>query len=143
FFSFSWLSVSEHVGSFLEKAFRRTAEFLAARKDRKLGEVKKAEREEQVVAKQVAMVHEQPVRIEPAITTVSKSPRIEKEKQQVLFTAPIESGSAGDLPAVSLLDMPEQAVETVSAETIEFTSRLIEKKLSDFGVRVTVIAAQA
>ena len=33
--------------------------------------------------------------------------------------------------------------ETVSAETIEFTSRLIEKKLADFGVSVTVVAAQA
>ena len=31
--------------------------------------------------------------------------------------------------------------ETVSAETLEFTSRLIEKKLSDFGVAVKVLAA--
>ena len=31
----------------------------------------------------------------------------------------------------------------MSAETIEFTSRLIEKKLADFGVSVTVVAAQA
>ncbi len=143
FFGFSWLTVAEYVGGALEKAFHRSVQFFVARQDRKLGEVKKAERQEQVVAKQEALVHEQPVRIEPAITTVPKSPRIEKEKQQVLFTAPADSGSAGDLPAVSLLDMPEEAVETVSAETIEFTSRLIEKKLSDFGVKVTVIAAQA
>ena len=31
--------------------------------------------------------------------------------------------------------------ETVSVETLEFTSRLIEKKLSDFGVNVRVVAA--
>src|SRR5690606_24438391 len=36
-----------------------------------------------------------------------------------------------------------ESIETVSPDTIEFTSRLIEKKLSDFGVRVTVVSAQA
>src|SRR5690606_37561509 len=41
------------------------------------------------------------------------------------------------------LDPPAPNQETVSAETIEFTSRLIEKKLADFGVNVTVVAAQA
>jgi len=32
-------------------------------------------------------------------------------------------------------------VETVSVETLEFTSRLIEKKLSDFGVDAKVVVA--
>ena len=50
---------------------------------------------------------------------------------------------AGSLPALSLLDPVEPSQETVSPETIEYTSRLIEKKLSDFGVSVTVVAAQA
>ncbi|MEG2154935.1 MAG: DNA translocase FtsK, partial [Burkholderiaceae bacterium] len=40
-----------------------------------------------------------------------------------------------------LLDEPPVHAETVSTETLEFTSRLIEKKLRDFGVEVTVIAA--
>ena len=31
--------------------------------------------------------------------------------------------------------------ETVSAETLEYTSRLIERKLADFGVAVKVLAA--
>ena len=102
----------------------------------------KAVRTEQVVAKQEKLVHEQPVRIEPAITVVPKSERVEKEKQQSLFFAP-PPGAEGDLPAISLLDPPPPNQETVSAETIEFTSRLIEKKLADFGVSVTVVAAQA
>ena len=41
------------------------------------------------------------------------------------------------------MDAPCEKTETISSETIEYTSRLIEKKLSDFGVRVTVISAQA
>ncbi|MGX9691270.1 DNA translocase FtsK [Achromobacter anxifer] len=142
FFSFSWLSVAERVGSWMEGLVRRVRNSYAAREDRKVGEVAKAVRTEQVVAKQEKLVHEQPVRIEPAITVVPKSERVEKEKQQSLFFAP-SGGAEGDLPAISLLDPPLANQETVSAETIEFTSRLIEKKLADFGVSVTVVAAQA
>ncbi|WP_313622094.1 DNA translocase FtsK [Achromobacter sp.] len=142
FFSFSWLAVAERVGSWLEGLIRRVRDSYIARQDRKVGEVAKAVRTEQVVAKQEKLVHEQPVRIEPAITVVPKSERVEKEKQQSLFFAPAP-GAEGDLPAISLLDPPLSNQETVSAETIEFTSRLIEKKLADFGVSVTVVAAQA
>ncbi|MFC3340056.1 DNA translocase FtsK [Paracandidimonas soli] len=143
FFRFSWLFVCERVGLALEKLFRKLLELRTAYQDRKVGVVKSAERSETVVAKQEMLVHEQPVRIEPAITQVQKSVRVEKEKQKTLFTAPLEHGGSGDLPAISLLDAPEENQETVSAETIEFTSRLIEKKLSDFGVKVVVVAAQA
>jgi len=140
FFSFSWLQVAERVGAWIESTVRRVRDSYAAREDRRLGEVAKAVRSEQVVAKQEKLVHEQPVRIEPAITVVPKSERVQKEKQQTLFAADPGEGS---LPAVSLLDPPAAAQETVSAETIEFTSRLIEKKLADFGVQVVVVAAQA
>ncbi|MBP6018718.1 MAG: DNA translocase FtsK 4TM domain-containing protein [Burkholderiaceae bacterium] len=143
FFRFSWLNVSERVGVFLEKTFKRVVELKTAYEDRKVGQVSKAKRDVTVVAKQEELVHDQPVRIEPAITVVPKSVRAEKERQQILFTAPADSGRSGDLPAISLLDMPGERPETVSAETIEFTSRLIEKKLSDFGVKATVVAAQS
>jgi len=140
FFSFSWLQLAERVGSAVERAINRVRHSYSAREDRKVGQVAKAARTEQVVAKQEKLVHEQPVRIEPAVTTVQRSDRAEKEKQQTLFSPP---AGEGDLPAISLLDPPIVNQETVSAETIEFTSRLIEKKLADFGVSVTVIAAQA
>ncbi|AEC20458.1 DNA translocase [Pusillimonas sp. T7-7] len=143
FFGFSWLHLSERVGLAIEKSIRHLIDFKTARDDRKVGQAKKAERDETVVAKQEKLVHEQPVRIEPAITTVPKSVRVEKEKQKTLFTAPVEAGGSGDLPAINLLDMPVDSPETVSPETIEYTSRLIEKKLSDFGVSVVVVAAQA
>lgn len=42
------------------------------------------------------------------------------------------------LPTLDLLEQAEELGEPISAETLEFTSRLIEKKLSDFGVNVTV-----
>ncbi|KAA0889943.1 DNA translocase FtsK [Pusillimonas sp. ANT_WB101] len=143
FFGFSWLHVAERVGTFIERSFKRVLELKDAREDRKLGAAKKAERNESVVVKQEKFVH-QPVRIEPAVTSVPKSPRVEKEKQKALFTVPRDpEGVGADLPTVDLLDMPVETGETVSPDTIEYTSRLIEKKLSDFGVSVVVVAAQA
>ncbi|MGE4370202.1 MAG: DNA translocase FtsK [Burkholderiaceae bacterium] len=143
FLGFSWLQVFERVGLALELAARRVVDFKNAREDRREGEVRKAKREETVEARQEQFVHEKPVRIEPAIVTVPKSERVQKEKQQTLFSLPRETGASGDLPAIGLLDAPSESIETVSPETIEFTSRLIEKKLSDFGVTVTVVSAQA
>ncbi|HYC42720.1 MAG TPA: DNA translocase FtsK, partial [Noviherbaspirillum sp.] len=69
--------------------------------------------------------------------TVPKSERVEKEKQVSLFADLPDT----NLPPLSLLDEPPPAQETVSVETLEFTSRLIEKKLSDFGVEAKVVAA--
>ena len=45
------------------------------------------------------------------------------------------------LPPQSLLDQPAHEVEVLSAETLEFTSRLIERKLKAFGCEVKVVAA--
>ena len=140
FLGFSWLNLSEKIGGALEYVFLRTKDFRNARQDRRAGEVAKAVRHEQVEAKQEKIVHDSPIRIEPAVVAVQTSERVQKEKQQSLFIEPTEPGA---LPAVSLLDPPPEAIETVTPETIEFTSRLIEKKLADFGVEVLVVAAQA
>lgn len=142
FLRFSWLNVAEKIGLFIEQNIRKLLELKAAHEDRKVGVVKKAERQEAVVALQVDMEHSQPVHIEPPVQTVPRSDRVEKERQKALFTLPAETGGS-HLPEISLLDVPGERPESVSAETIEYTSRLIEKKLADFGVRVVVVAAQA
>ncbi|CAH0260992.1 DNA translocase FtsK [Massilia sp. Bi118] len=79
-----------------------------------------------------------PIKIEPQVVSVPRSERAEKERQNVLF-----QGMPGDspLPPIGLLDEAPPAQETVAVETLEFTSRLIEKKLSDFGVEAKVVAA--
>ena len=140
FFGFSWATVAEKIGAALEWIMLKFSNIRNARQDRRAGQVALAVRHVLVEAKYEKTVHDQPIRIEPAIVTVQKSERLQKEKQQSLFIEPMV---AGDLPALSLLDQPEPTFETVSAETIEFTSRLIEKKLADFGVEVQVVAAQA
>ncbi|MBL8435404.1 MAG: DNA translocase FtsK 4TM domain-containing protein [Zoogloea sp.] len=77
------------------------------------------------------------VRIEPAVVEVEKSVRAEKERQVPLFSEMRD----GPLPPLALLDEPSHDVEPPSPETLEFTSRLIERKLADFGVDVKVLAA--
>ena len=95
------------------------------------------EREEVVeVSKKKLEIHE-PIRIEPPAVAIPKSARVEREKQVPLF----ENLPDSLLPPLSLLDEPEKSVEVLSTETLEFTSRLIEKKLLDFGVEVKVVAA--
>ncbi|MCA1938491.1 MAG: hypothetical protein LDL29_07470 [Dechloromonas sp.] len=64
--------------------------------------------------------------------------RVEREKQALLFPEAIIGGT---LPPLHLLDPAPPPTETVSPETLEYTSRLIERKLADFGVQVKVLAA--
>ena len=78
------------------------------------------------------------IKIEPQVMHVPKSERAEKERQTPLFG---DLSSDNGLPPLGLLDEAPPAQETVSVETLEFTSRLIEKKLSDFGVEAKVVAA--
>jgi S-DNA-T family DNA segregation ATPase FtsK/SpoIIIE len=60
-----------------------------------------------------------------------------KERQKPLFSELPDS----KLPQVDLLDSLTQRQEGVSPETLEMTSRMIEKRLKDFGVEVRVVAA--
>ena len=78
-----------------------------------------------------------PVQIEPAMTEVPKSDRVVKERQKPLFKELPDN----KLPQVDLLDAAQSRQETVSADTLEMTSRMIEKKLKDFGVEVRVVLA--
>ena len=78
-----------------------------------------------------------PMVIEPGVTEVPRSDRVVKERQKPLFKELPDS----KLPQVDLLDALTARQETVSPETLEMTSRLIEKKLGDFGVQVRVVAA--
>jgi len=136
FFGMSWLKLMERVGSGLEGAvawIRRRAE---ERKDRELGAQALAVREAVVQAKH-DIVEREPVVVVPQTVELPKSERVVKEKQRPLFVDMPDS----PLPPLALLDDAPSAQESVSAETLEFTSRLIERKLADFGVAVKVLAA--
>ncbi len=137
FFHVSWLGVAERIGELIERSFQAVRNLYGARKDRQLGQVAAVKREEVVVQERAKIVEAPPIRIEPQIVAVPKSERVEKERQVSLFNDMPDT----NLPPLSLLDEAPEMQETVSIETLEFTSRLIEKKLSDFGITVKVVAA--
>ncbi|MDS4048967.1 DNA translocase FtsK [Accumulibacter sp.] len=64
--------------------------------------------------------------------------RIDRERQQPLFPKAVEGGM---LPPLHLLEPAPLQSDRVRPETLESTSRLIERKLADFGVQVAVTAA--
>ena len=133
----SWLGVSEFVGFGLESACVAARRAWERRQDRRLGGLAREERELVVEAERKREENHPPLRIEPPVVEIKKSERVHKEKQARLF----EELPDTPLPPLKLLDEAKAEGERVSPETIEFTSRLIEKKLSDFGVAVKVLAA--
>jgi S-DNA-T family DNA segregation ATPase FtsK/SpoIIIE len=133
----SWLTFAEHVGAGLEWIFVRAQKRKEINEDRRVGEVAAIQREEVILQERSRQTETPPMRIEPQVTGVPQSERVAKERQVPLFADMPES----DLPPLSLLAEPPVRQETVSAETLDFTSRLIEKKLKDFGVDVKVVAA--
>ena len=137
FFHVSWMTVAERLGGWIETGIARVRHLYVARQDRKVGVVAAVRREEVVVQERTRIVEAAPIRIEPQVVAAPRSERIEKERQVVLFSDHPDT----NLPPLSLLDAAPITQETVSIETLEFTSRLIEKKLSDFGIEVRVVAA--
>ncbi|MBS0354460.1 MAG: DNA translocase FtsK 4TM domain-containing protein [Proteobacteria bacterium] len=135
----SWVEASELLGTGLERLWIFATNGFQTWEDRRVGREVAQKREEVVETKRKKEEVEPPppVRIEPAVVKVEKSERVEKERQPHLFT----ELPGGTLPPLSLLDEPSHDVEPPSVETLEFTSRLIERKLADFGVEVKVLAA--
>jgi len=137
FLRFSWLNVAEQVGRSLEITYRRLRERRERVEDLKIGEQAAEEREEFVEEVRGRVEIAPAVQIVRAPLQIAKSVRVEREKQQPLFIDIPDS----ELPPLSLLDEVPEAKETISADILEFTSRLIERKLNEFGVEVKVIAA--
>ena len=139
-FRFSWGHVAEYLGGRIDTLVQSRLAKREVAKDVAVG--RKAAREREVVVleerTESEVHHPQPIQIiEPILVDVPQSTRVVKERQKPLFTEMPDS----KLPLVDLLDGPLQRQETVAPETLEMTSRLIEKKLKDFGVEVRVVAA--
>jgi len=133
----SWLTIVEKLGAGLEWTYFFIKNSWQDWQDRKLGQVAEQEREEFVEEERKRVEDRPPVIIAAPVLEVPKSDRVEKERQNPLF----ETLPDSPLPPLHLLDEPQTVVEVQSAETLEFTSRLIERKLIDFNVEVKVLAA--
>jgi DNA segregation ATPase FtsK/SpoIIIE, S-DNA-T family len=143
---FSWGQLAERIGERIEQLREQQIEKRELRADQKAGQQAVKEREQEVEVERQAErqlerelgIEDVPLVIEPPVVEVPQSTRVAKERQQTLF---VDVGDA-KLPQVDLLDAAPGRQETVTPESLEMTSRLIEKKLRDFGVEVHVVAAQ-
>ena len=139
-FDFSWARTAEHIGQVLDDWFQSRRERKEADEDLRIGQQAAREREETAAVEREELVEHPPVavHIEPVVAEVPQSTRVIKERQKPLFNELPDSR----LPQVDLLDAAGKQQAGVAPETLEMTSRLIEKKLRDFGVEVVVVAAQ-
>ena len=137
FTGWSWIMLTEKLGDAILAFYQFIGFKLQDRQDRKLGKVAEQLRTEFVDSERKRTEDRPPVVIETPALEIRKSERVEKERQSPLFEALPDS----PLPPLHLLDEPHGEVEVQSAETLDFTSRLIERKLMDFGIEVKVLTA--
>ena len=134
---FSWLRVADAIGAWVETLRTRRVERIERAEDARLGAAAIRERGEVLEVEHELKEQHLPIVIEPTRVEQPLSTRVVKERQKPLFSELVDT----KLPQVDLLDSAPQRVEGIAAESLEMTSRLIEKSLKDFGVEVRVVAA--
>ena len=133
----SWLRFADWLGTMLETFYLWARNTWQTRQDKRIGAQAMQERNVVVEEEKKRVEEHEPIHIEMPVYEVPRSTRVQKEKQVSLFDDMPDS----PLPPLHLLDAATQQLEVVSNETLEFTSRLIERKLKDFGVEVKVVGA--
>ncbi len=140
----SWLAIAEGSGLALEGLVVGVRSLWERWQDRRIGKAIAGAREAEVavVRKAFEVNPPPPVRIEPIELDVPVAKkavaRADKERQAPLFF----DAPGGALPPLHLLaEAQHNPADMPSPDTMEFTSRLIERKLADFNVQVQVTSA--
>jgi S-DNA-T family DNA segregation ATPase FtsK/SpoIIIE len=149
FTDLSWLRLMDLLGKlsiqFFDKS-RRTFKLLIAKwKERKQQRLEQdslndIQQKRQLITenKRVAIEKHKPIKIEPVVTKIEVSDRVEREKQVSLFD---DGPVTGDIPPLSLLNDGEGPSDKgFSKEALEAMSRLLEIKLKDFNIVAEVVA---
>ena len=137
FTGWSWITISEGIGNLVCNLCNSIINKFIDWQDRKEGKKLEKERTSFIESERKRLEDRAPVKILDLNIPAKESDRVKKEKQTNLF-----GDSDSILPPLHLLDEPTKEVSVQSSETIEFISRLIEKKLLDFGIEAKVISAQ-
>ena len=138
----SWFTVMDRLG---ERAWQWTDQakvFFSELADKTRGVRSRRQRQDTVAEIRREREHKEPPRIEPKIPMAKEGVRIQKEKQASIPLFIDGKAPQGDLPALKLLDQPGEQAGGFGKETLEMMSRLVEKKLRDFNVDVTVVSVQ-
>jgi DNA segregation ATPase FtsK/SpoIIIE, S-DNA-T family len=137
FTGMSWLRLMERLGTAVESAIARVRQRREAQRERLIGAAATEERELFVEAARGQDDEREPVLVVTPAAEVQRSERVVREKQKPLFQDLPDS----PLPPLALLEDAPSPQEHLGADALEYTSRLIERKLADFGVAVKVLAA--
>jgi S-DNA-T family DNA segregation ATPase FtsK/SpoIIIE len=137
FSGLSWLRLVDWLGIRIEKLYVWSRNSWRTWQDKRIGAHAVSERHATVREEKKRAEEHEPIFIPQAPLEIVKSTRVVQEKQTSLFSDMSDSA----LPPLHILDQASTEIETISNDTLEFTSRLIERKLKDFGVEVKVIAA--
>src|SRR5690606_37399703 len=122
---FSWVALADRIGTACDALRERRQEAIERAEDLRLGQAAQRERDQVLADERIEIEDHVPLVIERPLAEVPKSERVAKERQQPLF----KELSDAKLPQVDLLDAAPGRAESVTAESLEMTSRLIEKKL--------------
>ncbi|OWQ33325.1 MULTISPECIES: DNA translocase FtsK [Pseudomonas] len=94
---------------------------------------------DEALTKHIAQREQQPAPVinlpTPSVKAPEPSKRVMKEKQAPLF---VDSAIEGTLPSISILDPAEQKKVEYSPESLAAVGHLLEIKLKEFGVEVSV-----
>jgi DNA segregation ATPase FtsK/SpoIIIE, S-DNA-T family len=137
FTGLSWIRLVERIGGAIEDYFIYIKILLQTRRNKNADIVLPNNHEELIEDERKQLEEYPPIHIELPAAAITKTSHIIKEKRTPLFSDPPDS----PLPPLDLLDEAQQNVEILSKDKLEFTSRLIERKLKEFGVQVKVVAA--
>ncbi len=138
FTGLSWVRFVEKIGEIIETYFLFLVNIWQNRKSKQDNALSSLQRDE-LIEEFTAQPEQNSTSLhieQPTIAT-TKSKRVVKEKQIPLFSDLTDS----PIPPLHLLDEPDKTVEIIPKESLESTSRLIERKLKEFGVSVKVVAA--
>jgi S-DNA-T family DNA segregation ATPase FtsK/SpoIIIE len=132
----SWLMVMDWIGELTLQGFRRSRGMAAYLHDWRAANRMRQERAELVKQEKKRTESREPPRIEPQISKLESSVRVEQEKQMPLI-APTPNAT---LPPLSLLDPPKHSGKALSEEGLKALGQQLELKLADFGVTAGVSA---
>ena len=119
FTDLSWIALAEGLGGLVLAAVEKVPAWWRARKEKREAQKQKKEAHEKRAkviseAKKKAETRK-PVKIAEPAKPVEKSVRVQKEKQQKLFTTEV----TGELPPIGLLDQVEESKGGYSEEALE------------------------
>lgn len=137
FSGLSWFQVCEQLGTRCELL----GQYIALRwqnwQDRRAGLVAGNRRDAAVNLERIRMSRDPALRIESPVSASPAIVRTERERQAPLFRDTPDS----QLPPLHLLDESDQGTIPIDEASLTATSRLIERKLDEFGVDVKVLSA--